>query len=450
MSTQVFEDKYNVKVNTLTPKYMAKQVNELPNFFNDGEVFEMDGTLYKGNVINISNATGGYYRKKIRGLIFNKESLLRVMEITKENNPNVTDDSYDYSYIAIEDKDENYIYINVYVNRIIVEKYNEDTDSYEELEIIYKEGKWYKDKLIFNEEMIIDELYNCMEEMSNLSYGTAYNLERQITETDFNIYNDERPRLTQNIYDKMRMESKAFFNNNNHRIELHYLYYQTNIEKLYECEGKYGAFTLPNFDFISNGYEQIELNFAFQHSIINNELLNIIFENLKNCGYRIIDLENAFKSSTLDEFDLSGFNMTPFNINNSFAYCLQLTKIKGLDLSAITGWGLLKDAFIDCEKLTELELFNIKANIQIGSGTRWGHLLTKESLIHTIKELVDVGESRTLTMGSTNLAKLENVYVRVLDYGSDDKYKFELCESTDADAMSIFDYASNVKGWTLA
>lgn len=117
--------------------------------------------------------------------------------------------------------------------------------------------------------------------------------------------------------------------------------------------------------------------------------------------------------------------------------------------------------FYDCTNLTSLTLKNIKVSLQIGSGTSWGHLLTLESLLNTIKELhTNTGTSTlTLTMGSANTAKLADVYVKLIDITDemraedeyiDNKAPFEVCESTDEDAMLITEYVTNVKNWQLA
>jgi len=103
-------------------------------------------------------------------------------------------------------------------------------------------------------------------------------------------------------------------------------------------------------------------------------------------------------------------------------------------------------------------LRNIKTNLQVGSGTSYGHLLTVDSLIHLIKELRDTGFSKTLTIGSANLEKLANVYVRTIDITDemraeddliDEKLPFVVCESTDEGCMLIKDYV-NFKNWKLA
>ena len=104
----------------------------------------------------------------------------------------------------------------------------------------------------------------------------------------------------------------------------------------------------------------------------------------------------------------------------------------------------------DCKKLTYLKLLNVKVNLQIGSGTSWGHLIEKDCLIQIISELIKPSsETKTLTMGTANKAKIADTYVKLLADDGTGKYPFEVCASTDEGAMTIEAYC-NSKNWTLA
>lgn len=138
--------------------------------------------------------------------------------------------------------------------------------------------------------------------------------------------------------------------------------------------------------------------------------------------------------------------------------CSNLVTVKTLDLINASSVGSM---FTSCANLTNLTLKNIKKTIQIGSGTSWGHLLTLESLLNTVKELHTntTTSTRTLTMGTANLEKLANVYVKLIDITDDmraedeyidNKAPFVQCESTDDGAMLITDYVTTVKNWQLA
>lgn len=141
-------------------------------------------------------------------------------------------------------------------------------------------------------------------------------------------------------------------------------------------------------------------------------------------------------------------------------YCGKLTTLS-FNMIKITTDNNATSMLNHLSNIVDLTLSNIKVKLSIGSGDSWGHLLTLESLINTIKELVNVGSSKTLTIGSANLEKIANVYVRRTTEGdiptclSDNsnidlaKAPCEICESTDEGAMSIISYA-NMKNWTLA
>lgn len=157
-----------------------------------------------------------------------------------------------------------------------------------------------------------------------------------------------------------------------------------------------------------------------------------------NFGYMF----NACTDLTqIPELDTS--NGTSFGY--MFAYCSNLTRIPRLDVNKGTSFS---STFNSCSKLTDLYLYNIRKSIQIGNGTSWGHLLTVDSLVHTIKELCTVTSTQTLTMGNANLEKIADLYCKIID-DTNEKKPMELCESTDEGAMTLIDYAAE-KGWTIA
>ena len=168
--------------------------------------------------------------------------------------------------------------------------------------------------------------------------------------------------------------------------------------------------------------------------------------------------EMFFGCSNLQSISLSDTS----KVTDMYRMCYMCTKLQTISpLNMIK----VKDTtfmFYGCAALTNLTLFNIKVNLEIGSatGTPWGHLLTLDSLINTIKELVNVGSSSKLTMGTANLEKIANVYVRRTTTGDIPiclsnnsnidlaKAPCEVCESTDDGAMTLKDYAK-LKNWYL-
>lgn len=143
------------------------------------------------------------------------------------------------------------------------------------------------------------------------------------------------------------------------------------------------------------------------------------------------------------------------NMSYMFNSCSALTEVPMFDTRNVTNMSGMLDL---CGKVTEIRLKNIITSLQVSDGTSYGHLLTVDSLIHLIYELRKQSSTKTLTVGSANLEKLANVYVKAIDITDDmraeddlinEKYPFVVCESTDEGAMLITDYASTIKNWTI-
>ena len=159
---------------------------------------------------------------------------------------------------------------------------------------------------------------------------------------------------------------------------------------------------------------------------------------------------NCWHLTTVPLFDVS--NATHFV--GAFSSCYYLTIVPPLDIRNVT---YMSGAFSNCYYLTECWLRNIKTSLQVGFGSTYGHLLTVDSLLHLIKECRDTGSTKTLTIGTANMEKLANTYVRTIDITDemraeddliDEKLPFEVCESTDEGAMLITDYVLE-KNWQL-
>lgn len=199
---------------------------------------------------------------------------------------------------------------------------------------------------------------------------------------------------------------------------------------------------------------------------------------------KVTNMSNMFNAcENLTLANLTNFNMQSLtNVSGMFAGCKNLTEIKLPDTSNVTnfmtmckgcknlitlsGLNLIKATNVtsilsNCENLTNLTIKNVKMSITIASGTSYGHLLTLESLLNTIKELhTNTGTTTlTLTIGSANLQKLANVYVKLIDITEamreqdkfiDNKVPFVQCESTDEGSMLIEEYITTIKKWKLA
>ena len=160
--------------------------------------------------------------------------------------------------------------------------------------------------------------------------------------------------------------------------------------------------------------------------------------------------ELCFGCSSLTEIPvLNTSNAT--SMSQTFSGCSSLKSINGIDMIKCTSVSYMLN---NCTNLENLTLFNIKTNLQIGKGSSWGHLLTLDSLISVVKELIKQSSTLTLTMGTANLEKIANTYVKFVDstqttIANKTKGDVVVCESTDSGAMLLSDYAS-LKNWTLA
>lgn len=148
--------------------------------------------------------------------------------------------------------------------------------------------------------------------------------------------------------------------------------------------------------------------------------------------------------TSIPEIDTS--NGTQFG--SMFYYCKNLVSIPSLDLNLITTYSSILNMFTSCSKLENLYLHNVRVSIALSDNKSYGTLLTVDSLVNTIKELCTVSSSQTLTMGSTNLAKITDLYCRITD-DTTEKKPMELCDSTAEGAMTLSAYAA-LKNWTLA
>lgn len=101
-----------------------------------------------------------------------------------------------------------------------------------------------------------------------------------------------------------------------------------------------------------------------------------------------------------------------------------------------------------CSALEEIYVGRITNNIQVGSGTTYGHLIKVECLVGLIQNLVISTTAKTLTIGTANMEKIAGLYCRITD-DTTDTLTMELCEKTDEGAMTLEEYALE-KGWQLA
>lgn len=86
-------------------------------------------------------------------------------------------------------------------------------------------------------------------------------------------------------------------------------------------------------------------------------------------------------------------------MNDMFYNCQKLTIIPQLDASNVTN---LNNIFYDCSNLEQIHMTGMKASFNISAST----LFTRDALLEILNNLATVTSTKTLTMSSTNLAKL--------------------------------------------
>ena len=132
-------------------------------------------------------------------------------------------------------------------------------------------------------------------------------------------------------------------------------------------------------------------------NLTDDELSKILhYNDTANCT----SLSNTFQNcSTLTKIPLiNTSNVT--QMNSTFYGCTNLKYLPALDVGKVNS---LTSLFSSANtNLEEIHFINIKGSFRCSQSTKF----TREALVEIIGNLVDVGASRTLTIGSTNLAKL--------------------------------------------
>lgn len=210
----------------------------------------------------------------------------------------------------------------------------------------------------------------------------------------------------------------------------------------------YGCSTLVKFPFV--------LKFDTNTSGVDNREYGNIFNgcsNLEEIEIEILQgrcsIVQLFQNcSKLKKITFTNPNQEYWSIQQAFQNCYELEKIEGSIKLGTSNYTNYNNAFYNCRNLKNVIFSNIPVNLQIGNGVTWGHLLTLESLLSACQACYKSTSKYTLTVGSANLQKLANVYVKITNTTSN-YLPFEVCESTDEGAMLIVDYMA-LKQWSLA
>ena len=114
--------------------------------------------------------------------------------------------------------------------------------------------------------------------------------------------------------------------------------------------------------------------------------------NVTNMNYMFRSCSNLTSIPLLDTSNVT-------NMSSMFYECYRLTSIPQLNTSNVTN---MSSIFYSCYNLNEIHMAGMKVDFNISSSTNF----TESALVEILNNLATVTSTTTLTMGSTNLAKL--------------------------------------------
>jgi len=129
-------------------------------------------------------------------------------------------------------------------------------------------------------------------------------------------------------------------------------------------------------------------------------------ESVTYASYMFYDCSSL---QTIPAFNFSAINGNSSSMSYMFYNCSSLVEIPAIDLANLTNNRSYTDGsssvyymFYGCSNLEQVKFTNIKVSLDLSYSTKF----TRAALNEVIGNLVNVGSSRTLHIGSTNLAKL--------------------------------------------
>ena len=183
----------------------------------------------------------------------------------------------------------------------------------------------------------------------------------------------------------------------------------TNMSEMFSSSVNLTSLDLSNFD--TSNVTNMSRMFSFCYGITDFTIGGFNTRQVTNMQ-RMFNQCTAVTSLDLSSFDTS--NVT--NMSEMFSSCSKLKTIIGIiDMTSNTNGY---DVFYNCSALEEVHIHNLGVDLKLSNSPK----LTHDCLVELINNLQTVTSTKTLTLGSTNLAKL-----------------------TDAEKQVATD-----KGWTLA
>lgn len=160
----------------------------------------------------------------------------------------------------------------------------------------------------------------------------------------------------------------------------------------------YGRFAYSDYTDLTGilKYEDTE-NVTNMNNMFNycQNLINIPLLNTSKVTAMDNTFYNCFALTTIPKLDTS--NVT--TMKNMFYNCRALNIVPKLDVSNVTFMNYMFDG---CKNLTEIHMTGINTYLNISSSTKF----TRDALLEILNNLATLTETKKLTMGETNLAKL--------------------------------------------
>ena len=181
----------------------------------------------------------------------------------------------------------------------------------------------------------------------------------------------------------------------NTRISIKSGYEQTGMKAFFDAGGKCKGLTATSLDNVikfEDTSNVIDMSTMFYEC---NALTTIPLLDTSKVTNMSTMFYNCNKLTTIPLLDTS--NVT--NMNSMFYYCVKLTTIPSLDTSNVNS---MSSMFYECSNLTEIHMTGMKVSFNIAASTQF----TRDALVEILNNLATVTSTKTLTMGSTNLAKL--------------------------------------------
>ena len=276
--------------------------------------------------------------------------------------------------------------------------------------------------------------------MSNMFYRC-----RKLTELDVSNFNTSNVTNMESMFENLyNLETLNLSNFDTNKV--------TAARNMFNQCQKLKTLIIPD-GFLKNNTNATWL-FYFCTALTNFDTTRLDFSNITNAYYcfhfcRALNVINLrFKTSKITNME-GMFSLGSYDNN--------LEQILGLDMYSCT-----KDTnlFSSCQQLKELTIKNIRISIVI-STNRIAVNLSRNSLLGVAKELWDNSGSstaKTLTITTAHKTTLDGIYVKLVpiteemraeDPYIDNKKPFVECASTDEGAMTVSNYITVEKNWTI-